>query len=542
MLARSRAAAFVTLLPVDVTALDGRTFERFVAAGTYFLRKYRAVLNDLNVFPVPDGDTGSNMYHTARAALTEVVRKRGEPLSSVAAAAAAGSLLGARGNSGVIFSQMLRGFAHNVRHRPKVDSLDLALAMREAVGSARSALQNPVEGTMITVAGAAAEAALSSAQRETDLVRVAGEIVRAAADALERTPDQLPALREAGVVDSGGAGIVYFLEGILRFLPEATTRATAFPRRPQRRRTFSARQTITQHRFCTEFVLEDATVDAHALRDLLEPCGESLIVAGSAPTFKVHVHAAEPQAVFAMVRRVGRVARDKVEDMALQHHLLVVDAPKKPFGVVAVVQGDGFARIARELGADVVVASPNNPSVKELVVAVNACLASVVMLLVNDADVVFAAREAAALSQRDVIVVPTRDVPSGLAALLALGGAEHAPSAEELLQRVAVAVATVFFAGRDTLLDRALLRRGAPAAALNGRLLRGETLTDTVLLAATELCAAEGGLLTLYYGGAQKERDAHAMAQTLSATFPAASVEWYYGGQPANEYVISREL
>ena len=173
---------------MDVTTLDGRAFEKFVAAGTYFLRKYRGVLNDLNVFPVPDGDTGSNMYLTARSALAEVQRAKGEPLSSVAAAAAHGSLMGARGNSGVILSQMLRGFAHNVRHRPQIDTLDLAIAMREAVGTARSSLQKPVEGTMITVAGAAADAAYSAAQREPDFYRLASTVVRAAADALERTP------------------------------------------------------------------------------------------------------------------------------------------------------------------------------------------------------------------------------------------------------------------------------------------------------------------------------------------------------------------
>ncbi len=313
---------------MDVTTLDGRAFEKFVAAGTYFLRKYRGVLNDLNVFPVPDGDTGSNMYLTARSALAEVQRAKGEPLSSVAAAAAHGSLMGARGNSGVILSQMLRGFAHNVRHRPQIDTLDLAIAMREAVGTARSSLQKPVEGTMITVAGAAADAAYSAAQREPDFYRLASTVVRAAADALERTPEQLPVLKEAGVVDSGGAGIVYFLEGILRFLPETETRTTAFPRRPSRKRTFTAAQVVSANKFCTEFILEDATIENHPLRDLLERRGDSLIVAGAAPTLKVHIHTADPDGVKALAAKHGRLTREKVEDMERQHSLLVVDAPR----------------------------------------------------------------------------------------------------------------------------------------------------------------------------------------------------------------------
>jgi uncharacterized protein len=527
---------------VDVTTLDGRTFERFVAAGTYFLRKYRSVLNELNVFPVPDGDTGSNMYLTARSALAEAVRKRGEPLSSVAAAVANGSLLGARGNSGVILSQMLRGFAHNVRHRPQIDTLDLALAMREAVGTARAALQKPVEGTMISVASAAADAAYTSAQRETDLVRVAADIVRAAADALERTPEQLPVLKEAGVVDSGGAGIVYFLEGILRFLPEATTRTTAFPRRPARRRTFTANQVVSANKFCTEFVLEDAGLEQHALRDVLEMRGDSLIVAGSAPTLRVHIHTADPATVVALAAEHGRVTREKVEDMEQQHHLLLVEAPEKPFGVVVVVPGEGFAQIARELGADVALVAAGNPSVRDLVIGVNACFASRVYFLPNDPDVMLAAREAAALAEREVIIVPTRDVPSGFAVLLALSGAAEPPvDAEALMSRAALEVATVFFAGKDATVGGVTLRHGAPTAKLDGRLLNAQTLAATVVRAAADLGTAEGGLLTLYYGGGQKERDARAVAATLASAFPAADVEYYYGGQRTSEYVMSRE-
>src|ERR1700736_186879 len=269
-----------------VTPLDGRGFERFVAAGTYFLRKYRGVLNDLNVFPVPDGDTGSNMYLTARAALRDAHPVRTGTLAVVAAAAAHGSLLGARGNSGVILSQMLRGFAHSVRHRDEIDTFQLSLAMREAVAAARAALTKPVEGTILSVAAAAADEAYRLAVRATDFYRLANAVLRAANDALDRTPEQLPTLKEAGVVDSGGAGFCYFLEGALRFLPEQTVRTTAFPRRPVRSSVFTRRQVVGSNHFCTEFVLEDATLEAHPLRDELERYGDSLLVIGSMPTIK----------------------------------------------------------------------------------------------------------------------------------------------------------------------------------------------------------------------------------------------------------------
>src|SRR6202165_2448545 len=248
---------------MPVTTLDGRPFSKFVAAGTYFLRKYRGVLNDLNVFPVPDGDTGSNMYLTVRAALAEAHKVHDQPLSVVALAAANGALLGARGNSGVILSQMLRGFAHNVPHRDTIDTFELSVAMKDAVTAARAALTKPVEGTILSVASAAADEAYRLSMREPDFYRLTTGVLRAANDALERTPEQLPALKEAGVVDSGGAGFCYFLEGALRFIPEASKRTTAFPQRPVRSAVFTRQQVVGDNRFCTEFVLEDAKIETH---------------------------------------------------------------------------------------------------------------------------------------------------------------------------------------------------------------------------------------------------------------------------------------
>jgi uncharacterized protein len=526
---------------VDLTALDGRAFERFLAAGTYFLKKYRGALNDLNVFPVPDGDTGSNMYLTARAALGEVVRKRAAGLGPVAAAAATGSLLGARGNSGVILSQMLRGFARWIGDRPAIGSEDVAAALQEAVRTARAALQRPVEGTMITVGTAAAEAATAAAPADRDLVKLLGTVVDAAAYALARTPEQLPILREAGVVDSGGAGLLYFLEGILRFRPGIATHETAYPQNATRDRLFTASYAVSENKYCTEFVLENARVDEVALRELLAPLGESLIVAGAAPTLKVHIHTADADVVRERVAPLGEVTRLKVDDMSRQHDLLLVDAPTKPFSVFAVVPGDGFAQIARELGADQTLVAPANPSVGELVVGANSCLTPRVYLLPNEGDVILAANQAAALSTREVVVVPTRDVPAGLSVLLALSTVEGEPPTADALMQVARSTksAALFFAGKDSTLGGVTVTQGEATAAIDGRLVTGATLSDVALTAAHELGAAEGGALALYFGGRQTAADAASLAAALSAAYPAAQVECYYGGQPAKEYVMS---
>jgi DAK2 domain fusion protein YloV len=525
-----------------VTTLDGRAFGKFVAAGTYFLRKYRGVLNDLNVFPVPDGDTGSNMYLTARAALREAATVRNQPLSAVAAAAAKGSLLGARGNSGVILSQMLRGFAHNVRYRETIDTYQLSVAMKDAVAAARSALSTPVEGTIISVAQSAADAAYHLALKETDFYRLAAGIVRAANDALERTPEQLPALKAAGVVDSGGAGLCYFIEGALGFLPETTVRATAFPRRPVRSSVFTPHQVVGENRYCTEFVLDEARLEAHALRDLLAPHGDSLIVAGSAPTLKVHVHTARPVDVQSLAGRHGTLARLKVEDMARQHHVLVVEVPAKPFAIAAVVPGPGFERIARELGADVTIPLPDgaNPSVEDLLIGVNAALAPHVYLLANDPNVLPAARELAALTEKTLTVVPTPDVVAGLAATLALAGRPERLASAELDAAIAsVASAAVFFAGKDAVVDGVAVRRGAPAARIGRRLLAAPTMAALLGVVVRELSAGRAGLVTLYYGGKQRERDAQRHAAELAGG--DLGVEYYFGGQTGIEYWVSFE-
>jgi hypothetical protein len=531
---------------MPVTTLDGRAFGKFVAAGTYFLRKYRDVLNDLNVFPVPDGDTGSNMYLTARAALREAGLVRDQPLSVVAAAAAKGSLLGARGNSGVILAQMFRGFAHNIRRRDAIDTLQLAVALKDAVAAARSALTKPVEGTIITVAQVAADEAYALALKETEFYRLIAGVVRAANDALERTPEQLPALKEAGVVDAGGAGFCYFIEGALGFLPETSLRATAFPRRPLRSKVFTHQQVVGENRFCTEFVLEDAMLDVHALRDLLAPLGDSLIVAGGAPAIKVHLHTGRPGDVQTLAAKHGALTRLKIEDMARQHTLLVVDAAPGAFSIAAVVPGAGFDRIAREMGADATIPVPRgaNPSVEDLLVGVNATLTSRVYLLANDPNVALAAREVDALSAKDVTVVPTRDIVHGLAVLLALAQRDALPEAAGIDAAIAgVSSAAVFFAGKDASAGGVAVRAGAPAALIDGRLLSAPTLAEVLAEVVRRLLGSGDpeGVVTLYYGGKQKERDALRYAAELGASFAGATVEYYFGGQSDNEYWVSFE-
>ena len=268
-------------------------------------------------------------------------------------------------------------------------------------------------------------------------------------------------------------------------------------------------------------------------------------MAGAAPTLKVHIHTADPDGVKALAAKHGRLTREKVEDMERQHRLTLVEAPVAAFSSVMVVPGEGFAAIARELGAGaVVLAFDANPSVRELLLAANSSMAERVYLLANDPNVALAAAQVAAIAERETIVVPTRDVPSGLAALLELSSAEEdrLPTAAGLLAAAGrLRTATVFFAGKDSQLGGIALRRGSPAASVNGELLRADSIPLAVLEAALCLGATAGGLLTIYYGAAQKEKDARSVADMLREQFPALEVEYYYGGQRSVEFVISLE-
>jgi len=538
--------------PPTVTRCDGETFVDFLIAGTFFLRKYRSVVNDLNVFPVPDGDTGTNMLLTVRAAMIEACRSASDKLSVVAAAAAHGSLMGARGNSGVIISQMFRGFAHSVRHKDSIATIDLAGALNEAVHAARQSLLKPVEGTILSVASAAASAAFKVGVNERNFYVALHAIVDAANEALEKTPEQLAVLKEAKVVDAGGQGLAYFLEGSLRMLPGRAPYTTAFPRRPVRGTTFTGRQKVEEHRFCTEFILATDTMPAHKLRTILADHGDSLIVASGEGALRVHIHTDYPNKVMDLVREYGDVSKTKVDNMEDQHNVLVVDRESKPRGIVCVVPGDGFAKICKELGADVTVlgGATMNPSVKDLLKAVNNVLAPIVYLFTNDKNITAAATEVQALSDRRIVVVPTRSVAEGIAALFGLINQppDEVQDPEELIaDSTLVASGSIFRAGRDAALRGVAVKRGELMGALDPRngkskqIVKGPTARAIAVAIVGDACAADASLITLYYGSVRKLKDADAVAEALRAAYPKTAVEVYYGGQQSSDYVISIE-
>ncbi|MDQ2816967.1 MAG: DAK2 domain-containing protein [Candidatus Eremiobacteraeota bacterium] len=547
-----------------VTTCDGETFTDFLIGGSFFLRKYRGLINALNVFPVPDGDTGTNMFYTLRRAMLAARKARTPHLGVAAQAAAQGALMGARGNSGVILAQMLSGFAGCVADHRAIGTAQLPAALQAAMIAARSALADPVEGTMLSVGTAAAEAAAECAPREPDFVQALEAINSAADAAVERTRGQLAALAEAGVVDAGGQGLAYMLEGALR-MPAGMGRQTAFRLRAPVTSAFNSRQHVEANRFCTHFVLRNCTASAEALRTLLGPYGESLIVAGNDELAHVHLHTDSPELVARLADAHGRVEDFKSEDMQEQHGSLVGAQDWSSTGVVAVVPGEGFASICKELGADatVITAPGAKPSVQDLLAAVKRVRAQTVYLLTNDRNVVLAARAAERLCDRELIVVPTESIADGIAVLMAvrnkarelpaLNGTAQRQSAAQLVDslleaRAGVAAsARIFGAGRDaTIGGVSVLRRQLVGEldARNGgprRLVTGADALQIALNCIESVPADQAELVTLYYGGGVAADDAERVAAQLRRVRPGLTVEVYYGGQPAVDYVLSIE-
>jgi fatty acid kinase len=497
-------------------------------------------VNALNVFPVPDGDTGSNMMATVRAALAEA-EALGPTVSAerVASAAAFGALMGARGNSGVIASQILRGLAEGLAGKTRFNALDLANALDQGTKAAYGAVAKPVEGTILTVIREASAAAVVSAERERTLDAVMKTTVAAAQAAVAKTPSLLPILREAGVVDAGGFGLTVIFAGVVAALrgaeaPELDHHAPARVTHPQHE--------SSTYRYCTNFAVTGEGMDPSAWIESLESIGDSVLVVGDQRTLKVHVHTDEPERATALFQGVGSVSRLDVADMHEQ-----IDAraerlaePTAACGVVAVVAGKGMEELFISLGATPLPGGPTlNPSTYELLAGIHEVPAEEVVVLPNSPNVLMAAERAAELSEKKVFVVPTRSQQAGLAAAVALDSTRGAEAnGQAMLEALApVRTGAVTEAARDDAEARpARFHRGDAVGFIDERIVAWGEPAETLEVVLGEL-GREAELVTLIAGdGAPLDGDA------VAALAPAGvEVEYSWGGQPAYWWLIAAE-
>ncbi len=552
-------------------ACDGPGLLEAFRAAVANLEAHVEEINALNVYPVPDGDTGSNMLATVRAALEEADAIAGQPADRVGAAISFGALMGARGNSGVITSQIFRGMAEGLGGKTRFNGLDLAHALSEGARMAYGAVAKPVEGTILTVIRESAAAAVTAAERDPDIESVLGATVEAAERSVARTPSLLAILREAGVVDSGGQGLYRLFQGALLHLAERSPAGAAKTRpRPGQEAKVS---TLVAHAddgfgYETMFLLQPdhlGALDVDAIRDHLESIGDSVLVAGDARALKVHIHNERPDLVIGFGLTVGALSRISVENLDQQARDVretkaaaftgvstetpsnAASASEPPaLGVLAVASGDGLAAIFRDFGVAGVVhgGQSANPSTGELLDAIEAVSAREVIVLPNNPNVVLAARQVAAMTRRPVVVVPTRNAAEGFAALLALDPTLDAAANASQMAEAARAIQTLVVteAVRDATIGGRKVKRGQTIALdPDDGLVAADGDREKCVLAAVSALVAGFELITLFYGDGSDLAEAEAMARQIGSVLPAVDVEVRHGGQPYYRYLISAE-
>jgi DAK2 domain fusion protein YloV len=545
--------------PAALTSIDGEALARAFAGGAEALRRQADAINAINVFPIPDGDTGTNMHLTMRASLAEVEQAKSSAAGDVAKGAAHGALMGAKGNSGVILSQILAGFAAAVADSQSVDAAMLSAAFERAREAAYKVVSAPKEGTILTAITAASEAVSGEAARGADVEAALSAAVDAAAEAVARTPELLPVLKEAGVVDSGAQGLFVLLEGMLRGLRGEAAAAHAEGFGAIDASWLSATQRMHDHDgaqsgYCTEFVISGDALDADAIRERLRPLGDSLLVVGGGDVARVHIHTHTPVDALAVGRAAGTLVHEKVDDMEAQFRALAArEAPAAPPGAIAVVAvgaGEGIEDLLRSMGASVVRGGQTmNPSAGEIRAAVEATGAGQVVVLPNNKNIVMAARQAVeglALSAR---VIETRSIPEGVAALVALN--TEADLDENVLDEnveamraaaAAVRHAEVTKAARATTVNGIAVAEGQPIGIVDGDLEVAEaTVPDAVRACVARMAGGRASpLVTLYAGEGVDEAAAQALAAALRDEFHV-EVETVMGGQPHYPYLIGVE-
>jgi DAK2 domain fusion protein YloV len=532
----------------------GQNFKRALQAARQWLEKHAAFVNAINVFPVPDGDTGTNMLLTMNAALAEIESSPDDAVSSITQAVAHGALMGARGNSGVILSQILRGFAHSLDGKTTFSAQDFAKAAHEAHETAYRGVINHVTGTILDVARQAAQAAEETSAHTDDLVEVLSKVVTTAQETNDDTMEQNPVLKEAGVVDAGGQGLVYLLQGALRYLQgESVEIDTEMEAAIDLK---SARGGGEKgYGYDVQFLIKGDSLEVDEIRNAIGAMGESALVVGDAHLVKVHVHVHDPSIPIAYGVRQGVIGDVVVENMDEQYQEFVMGPAKsavpteKGTGIatVCVVPGDGLRRIFESLGASAIVRGGQtmNPSIQEIFEAIESVSAQKVLVLPNNRNVIMAARQACDLSDKQVIVVPTKTIPQGIGAMLGFNyQADLETNAKIMEQRASEShTIEVTHAVRSTQINDLDVNEGDVIGLLDDQLVAaGPDYTSVVLDVLRQTSAEEYEVATIYFGQDATQEEADALADRISQAFPNLEIaEVHEGGQAHYRYILSLE-
>ncbi len=537
---------------------DGRTLKKMFSLGTAWLEKAVPDINAINVFPVPDGDTGINMLLTMRSALEEVKQNPDSSASLVAKSMASGALMGARGNSGVILSQFCHGLAKGLEGKSSFDGRAFADALLEGSQAAYESLVNPVEGTILTVLRDAAKAADEHARTDSGTLLSVMEIAtQAAKDSVARTPDLLPVLREAGVVDAGGQGLYVLLEGALYYVsgksketkyrkPELV--AADMPLTPNL--TQIATEVEVPYGYCTNFVLSAAKLDVAKIRNKFKRKGQSVIVTGNGSLVRVHIHTFKPGEILDDATHLGTLHHIEIKNMDDQYEEFIrlqrEKMPKVDMAVVTVASGEGIFKVFSSLGSTIIVPGGQtmNPSVRQLLHAVESAPADEVIVLPNNKNIIATAHQVQSVTSKKVGVVPSRTIPQGIAALLAfnydLTMEDNAQSMEEAIGTVRTVEVTR--AVRGSQVNGLRIRRGQYIAILNDEdiIATDNDILVAVFEALIKADVAKAEMVTIYYGSETRATEAEGVGREIRTRY-GLEVEVVFGGQAHYDYIISLE-
>ncbi len=541
--------------------ITSREFREMFAIATSWLEKSTSEIDALNVFPVPDGDTGTNMLLTMRSTVDEADRASDDSISAVAKVMARGALVGARGNSGVILSQIWSGLAQGLEGKETFNGSDLADALLQASDKAYKGLSNPVEGTILTVIKEASIAARKQATNGSDdVISVMEVAVSAAAEAVANTPSLLPVLKEAGVVDAGGQGLYTILEGALRYLKgEAEQMQFRKPQMvasniPITHLAITAPERIAVDEipfgYCTEFLLKGMELEPDKLKKKLEKKGQSLIVVGDDTTVRVHIHTIDPGNVVRYATSLGTLHNVSMRNMDEQHQDFLEmqreRAPATDIAIVAVVSGDGLRDVFTSLGVTSIVTGGQtmNPSTKDLLQAVEQSSSSKVIILPNNKNIVLTAEQVQSLTDKTIKVIPAQTIPQGVAALLAFDYEADLETNGRIMEEVLSGVKTIEVcrAVRSTKMNGLAIKKKQAIGLLDGNLVAVGNETANVVrdvLAKADLGKAE--VVTIYYGAEAGKAEAEGISSGITRKYPDLQVEVVKGGQPHYDYIVSIE-
>jgi DAK2 domain fusion protein YloV len=541
----------------NVSLYTGQELREMFATATTWLEKSTHDIDALNVFPVPDGDCGTNMLLTMRSTIEEAYRAPDHSASAVAQAMARGALMGARGNSGVILSQIFRGLAQELEGKESFNGSDFAAALAKGATVAYKALTRPVEGTILTVAREASFTAQMASNQSEDLASIMEATVNTARDSVANTPTLLPVLRQAGVVDAGGQGLYVLLDGVMRHLKGEVEEMQY--RRPQIIPSDIpfvgglpqlAVEREEPYGYCTEFVLEGHRLNPDKIRMKLEDKGQCLIAVGDEHLIHLHIHTFDPGAVIRYATSLGTLHQIKVQNMDDQHkefmEMTKAQAPAVEIATIAVVSGDGLAEVFRSLGAASIVPGGQtmNPSTRELLQAIESVPQDKVIILPNNENIVLTARQVPALTTKKVEVVATETIPQGVAALLAFNYDADIETNTSAMEEAKSAVKTIEItrAVRPTRIGDLKVRWRQAIGFVDGELISAGGKPFEVLWEVLESLDIEGSeVVTIYYGSNTKRVEAERIAEKIRQQYSHLEVELVYGGQPHYNYIASVE-